>query len=194
MIKPRDVAHQTGTGDEELDPASPKQVDLHRYQVMTIPIELQQELASLKGPRLTDEDMMPPPPLEEVVKAHHETPSKPSRAAIQVIAKHWVLFLITVLTIAIASILLHRGTRDDQPLASSTVADQANQRPATPIPQHTTPQQSAPPNEPSHPQKPVLDNPEPIASVKPAQKPAALPKPAASSKSPPPRRFVFKPE
>src|SRR5512133_2981501 len=74
MSKIKDAAEHPEVGNEtpnarnEAPNSRLRNLDLHRYQVVTMPVELQQELAALPLPRLSDEEMKPPPPIDELVR------------------------------------------------------------------------------------------------------------------------------
>ena len=144
MTKTRDAAHESGDLNEKTNPRSPKNVDLHRYQVMTIPMELQQELASLKGPRLSDEEMKPLPPIEEVVKARQGTSSNPSAlraTALQLMTKHRLVLLGTALVLALGLLLWHLASQEPLAPTSHDVSVNSNELPKTPIRQQELAQQ-----------------------------------------------------
>jgi hypothetical protein len=150
MTKPRDAAHDSGSGDEKIDPRSAKNVDLHRYQVMTIPMELQQELASLKGPRLTDEELKPLPPIEEVIKARQGTSSHPSTSRAKLLrgfGKYEYVLLGGLLVLALGWLLVLFGGRGSQGEPRHVNSAPAPQVAKLPLDQQAVvPQSSSPAN------------------------------------------------
>jgi len=219
MTKTTDAAHESGDLNEKTDPRSPKKVDLHRYQVMTIPMELQQELASLKGPRLSDEEMKPLPPIEEVVKARLGTSSNPSAlraTALQLVTKHRIVLLGTALVLALGLLLWHRSSQEPLTPASPVGSVNANELPNTPISHQELAQQPsslpAPlPAVPAAAQGASKREPSqaktaaPSPSYKPAHaqspgmvassiKPTTVDSPPVESTKKPPRSVHFKPE
>jgi hypothetical protein len=205
MTKTRDAAHESGDQNDNTDPRSPKNVDLHRYQVMTIPMELQQELASLKGPRLSDEEMKPLPPIDEVVKARQGTSSNPPvlrEKTIQFLSSHRRVFLGTALVLALGLLLLRLGSRE--PIAPTTpvVSANANAIPNAPSSQQALQPASLPTPLPAFPTathgagKSELSEVHARApsSVVSSTKPTTDASPSIDSTKKPPRRVGFKPE
>ena len=212
MTKTRDAAHESGDLNEKTNPRSPKNVDLHRYQVMTIPMELQQELASLKGPRLSDEEMKPLPPIEEVVKARQGTSSNPSAlraTALQLVTKHRLVLLGTALVLALGLLLWHLASQEPLAPTSHDVSVNSNELPKTPIrqqelaqqpsslpaplpavPKSVPPEVKAPASSSTH--TPAHAQP-PTRVVQSTQSTTAV-SPSIDSSKKPPRRAAFKPE
>ena len=212
MTKTRDAAHESGDLNEKTNPRSPKNVDLHRYQVMTIPMELQQELASLKGPRLSDEEMKPLPPIEEVVKARQGTSSNPSAlraTALQLVTKHRIVLLSTALVLALGLLLWHLASQEPLAPTSHDVSVNSNELPKTPIrqqdvarqpsslpaplpavPKSVPPEVKAPASSSTH--TPAHAQP-PTRVVQSTQSTTAV-SPSIDSSKKPPRRAAFKPE
>lgn len=54
-------------GGERVPESRLRDMDRHRHQVVTMPVELQQQLASLPLPRLSEVEMKPPPPIDELM-------------------------------------------------------------------------------------------------------------------------------
>jgi hypothetical protein len=205
MTKTRDAAHESGDLNEKTDPRSPKKVDLHRYQVMTIPMELQQELASLKGPRLSDEEMKPLPPIEEIVKARQGTSSKPPalRAKVlQFLANHRVLLLGTALVLALGLLLVHLASREPPAPTTPVVSVNANELPNGPSRQQEPQPSSLPAPPPAVPAAAHGAGKSKMSEV-PARaptnvvsttKPTTDASPSNDSTTKPPSRVRFKPE
>jgi hypothetical protein len=63
--------------EDELDDPEPTRgkLDLSRYQVATIPTDVQMDLATLRRPLLSDEALKPPPPISQVQKSSPVPPS-----------------------------------------------------------------------------------------------------------------------
>lgn len=217
MTKTRDAAHESGDLNEKTDPRSPKKVDLHRYQVMTIPMELQQELASLKGPRLSDEDMKPLPPIDEVVKARQGTSSNPPvvrEKAVQFLANHRRGLLGTALALVLGLLLLRLGSHEPPAPTTPIVSVNANELPNAPNSQQEPQSSSLPARLPAVPAAGHRASKSELSAVKATESssthtpvPARAPNNVVSSAKPntdvspsidstkkPPRSVRFKPE
>lgn len=218
MTKARDAAHDSGAGDEKLDQRARKKVDLHRYQVMTIPLDLQQELASLKGPRLSDEDMKPLPPIEDVVKARQGSSSRPPAVVskvLQFFAAHRVVLLgATAMVFALAWLFARLAGNDPQLPTKIVEPGQTNGAPVPAGRKEPVQQPAQPATAPSlantsthsadseasavklpaaAPSSQPVDSRGQLKAVVPSKSAAATSATPEASK-PPPRRAAFKPE
>lgn len=163
-----------------------KKVDLHRYQVVTVPIEFHKELASLKGPRLSEEDMKPLPPIEHVIREREV-------AKTRFLAPNRVVALgVVVFALAMAGFYL-RSVRSAQtaPAQVPTSAPVIQQIPAA---THEATGAELVPAAPSAPasRKPATRG-KPAAAAKTKANSDAEQAPTESTKRPP-SRAAFKPE